>query len=137
MSQRFVKILFDSGEEITFLEPATGEFPSGEYKAWKYPTEMRAWFDDVDKSQWYADAVEKAQADGKQVLSIKWWPKQAEAPSYVGLTRDQAHDRAIEQGVNFRVVWDDHVEHLDTDDANRQRVSVYVLDDRVIRAEYY
>ncbi len=63
--------------------------------------------------------------------------QQPVAPDYVGLTEDEARERAAEQGRRFRVVHRDGEDFIVTADYVVKRVNAVVRDGVVVTAEQY
>jgi hypothetical protein len=139
MRQSFFTVVFDTGESFTFIKDVEDEFPMHleDHTPFGDPYAAGIIGALVSSDDWFSYAWSKAHTDNLVAISIRGKPKHADAPTYVGLSRTAANELAMSEDLSFRVIWEDGVEHLDSDELNLQRVSVYVLDDRVIRAEYY
>lgn len=64
-------------------------------------------------------------------------PPPPQAPDYVGLSEDQARDRAAAQGRRFRVVQRDGEDFVVTADYVENRVNAVVRDGVVVTAVQY
>ena len=60
-----------------------------------------------------------------------------QAPEYLGLTEEQARERALAQGRPLRVVQRDDEHFIITMDYQERRVNVVVIDGTVTSAECY
>lgn len=141
MNEYSVKVRFSSGESISFLTTIKEDDPfpeliKNEYLYFDYTLYSDLFWELVAtrSSDWAGTAISSRYKDIVNFLVFK---SHTQAEGFLGLTVDEAQDKALNSDMSFRRIMEDGQELQHDHNVMEKRVSVYVNNGIVYKAEFF